>query len=187
MAKRIQLREQTEEEQRVLTRLSTSRKAEAALVKQASMIRRYYAGESCGQIGRDLLVENETVSRWVHRFVEAGLDGLRDHPRSGRPMIYTVDEVSLVLQTALSKPLDLGLPFGSWTLDRLQAYLHEEKGLKMKRSRIDEILLKEGLRWRKDEWWFGVRVDPDFAQKRGPLLNCTRGRRPRASSLVSIN
>jgi transposase len=187
MAKRIQIREMTEEEQRVLTRLSTSRKAEAALVKRASMIRRYYAGESCGQIGRDLLVEDETVSRWVHRFVDGGLDGLRDHPRAGRPMIYSIDEVSLVIQTALSRPKELGLPFGSWTLDRLQAYLYEEKGLKMKRSRIDEILLKEGLRWRKDEWWFGVRVDPDFAKKRGPLSSSTRGRRPRASSPVSIN
>jgi hypothetical protein len=36
----------------------------------------------------------------------------------------------------------------------------------MKRSRIDEILLREGLRWRKHETWFGERVDPDFAEKR---------------------
>jgi len=187
MTKRIQLREMTEEEQRVLTRLSASRKAEAALVRRATMIVHYYAGASLRTIGQELHMDEDTVSRWVHRFVDAGLDGLRDEPRSGRPMIYTVEEVSLLLQTALTKPKDLGLPFGSWTLDRLQAYLHEEKGLKMKRSRIDEILLKEGLRWRKDEWWFGVRVDPDFAQKRGPLSNSTRGRRPRASSPVSIN
>jgi transposase len=187
MAKRIQLREMTEEEQRVLKRLSVSHKAQAALVRRSTMIVHYYAGASLQTIGQELHVDEDTVSRWVHRFVQAGLDGLRDHPRSGRPMMYTVDEVSLVLHTALSKPKDLGLPFGSWTLDRLQAYLHEEKGIKMKRSRIDEILLKEGLRWRKDEWWFGVRVDPDFAKKRGPLLSCTRGRRPRASSPVSTN
>lgn len=187
MAKRIPLREMTEKEQQVLKRLSSSRKAEAALVRRASMIWRYYAGASCNQIGRELQVDGETVGKWVHRFVEGGLDGLRDEPRSGRPPIYTVEEVSLVIQTALTSPKALGLPFGSWTLDRLQAYLQEEKGLKMKRSRIDEILLKEGLRWRKQEWWFGVRVDPDFAEKRGPLSNCTKGRRPRASSCVSIN
>jgi transposase len=187
MTKRIQLREMEEEEKRVLMRLSASRKAEAALVRRASMIVRYYAGESLRKIGGDLHVDEDTVSRWVHRFVNNSLNGLRDEPRSGRPMIYTTDEVSLVIHTALTLPNELGLPFGSWTLDRLQAYLQEEKGLKMKRSRIDEILLKEGLRWRKQEWWFGMRVDPDFAQKRGPLLNSTRGRRPRASSCVSIN
>ena len=32
---------------------------------------------------------------------------------------------------------------------------------------IGEILLKEGLRWRRQETWFGERVDPEFAEKRG--------------------
>lgn len=151
------------------------------------MISQYYDGESCAKIGRDLHVDEETVRLWVHRFQERGLDGLRDEPRSGRPATYTVEQVSLVIQTALTDPQTLSLPFGSWTLDRLQAYLHEEKGLEMKRSRIDEILLKEGLRWRHQERWFGARVDPDFAQKRGPLSNSTRGRRPRATSCVPMN
>ena len=121
---------------------------------------------------------------WVHRFQERGLDGLGDEPRSGRPAISSLEQVSLVVHTALTSPQERGLPFGSWTLDRLQAYLHEQKGLLMKRSRIDELLLKEGLRWRQQERWFGVRVDPDFAQKRGPLLTSTKGRRPKASCCV---
>ena len=52
-------------------------------------------------------------------------------------------------------------------MDRLQAYLNEQKKIPIKRSRIDEILLAEGLRWRQQESWFGERVDPDFAAKRG--------------------
>jgi hypothetical protein len=36
----------------------------------------------------------------------------------------------------------------------------------MQRSRIDEIRLHEGLRWRRHETWFGERVDPAFAEKR---------------------
>jgi alkanesulfonate monooxygenase SsuD/methylene tetrahydromethanopterin reductase-like flavin-dependent oxidoreductase (luciferase family) len=63
----------------------------------------------------------------------------------------------------------LGLPFASWTLDRLAAYLHETKGIAMQRSRIGEILRREGLRWRQQETWFGERPDPAFAAKRGPL------------------
>ena len=187
MAKRIALRPLTEQEQQVLTRLSRSRKAASALVRRATMIVAYYGGRSCHTIAGPLSMDEETVRLWVHRFQEQGLDGLRDKPRSGRPPTYRVEEVSVLIQTALTAPLELGLPFGSWTLDRLQAYLQEEKGLKMKRSRIDELLLKEGLRWRQEERWFGVRVDPDFAKKRGPLSNSTRGRRPRASSSVSMS
>jgi transposase len=59
------------------------------------------------------------------------------------------------------------LPFASWTLDRLVAYLSEHKGITMQRSRLDEVLLSEGLRWRKEETWFGERVDPEVAAKRG--------------------
>jgi transposase len=69
--------------------------------------------------------------------------------------------------TALTAPQQLGLPFASWTLDRSAAYLNEHKGIAIKRSRIDDILLREGLRWRQQETWFGERVDPDFAKKRG--------------------
>ncbi len=45
--------------------------------------------------------------------------------------------------------------------------LNEVKGIAIKRSRISEIFLAEGLGWRHEETWFGERVDPDFAQKRG--------------------
>jgi len=37
----------------------------------------------------------------------------------------------------------------------------------MKRTRIDELLLAEGWRWRQQKTWFGERVDAAFAQTRG--------------------
>jgi transposase len=82
--------------------------------------------------------------------------------------------VGEVVAASLTKPGALGLPFGSWTLDRLQAYLNEERGIPIKRTRIDELLLAEGLRWRTQETWFGERVDPAFAEKRGPSSPSTR-------------
>lgn len=72
-----------------------------------------------------------------------------------------------MVAASLSDPQSLGLPFASWTLDRLEAYLNEVKSISIKRSRINDLLLREGLRWRQQESWFGERVDPDFAAKRG--------------------
>ena len=69
----------------------------------------------------------------------------------------------------MTNPKTLGLPFGCWTLDRLQAYLNEQKTIPIKRSRIDELLQAEGLQWRHQETWFGERVDPAFAEKRGVI------------------
>jgi hypothetical protein len=61
------------------------------------------------------------------------------------------EQVGNVLTASLIKTDALGLPFGSWTLDRLQLYLNEVPGIPIKRARIDEFLLVEGLRWRTRE------------------------------------
>ena len=109
----------------------------------------------------------------IRRFNAEGLAAFEDHHRSGRPATYPADEVAAVIAAALTSPRRLGLPFASWTLDRLAAYLLEHKGIAMRRSRIDEILLREGLRWRRQETWFGERVDPEFAEKRGASRRST--------------
>ena len=36
----------------------------------------------------------------------------------------------------------------------------------MKRGRLGEVLLSEGLRWRRQETWCGERVDSDIEQNR---------------------
>ena len=115
----------------------------------------------------------KTVRKWLTRFNRSGLAGLQDQPRSGRPATYQPEQVAEVIAAALTNPQQLGLPFGSWTLDRLKLYLNEQKQIQIKRSRIDELLVAEGLRWRKQETWFGERVDPEFAKKRGVLNNST--------------
>jgi transposase len=114
------------------------------------------------------------VRTWLKRFNAAGLAGLADAPRAGRPATYPPEAVGELVAASLTDPQELGLPFGSWTLDRLAAYLHEEKGIAIKRSRIAEILQAEGLRWRQQETWFGERPDPAFAAKRGPSSPSTR-------------
>ena len=77
------------------------------------------------------------------------------------------------------------LAAGAW--DRLTAYLHEHKQLTIQRSRVGAILLQEGLRWRKQETWFGAeRVDPDFARKRPPSSGSTPRRRQPGGALVPL-
>ena len=94
------------------------------------------------------------------RIEDAQVVDLRLSRRVGTAVI-----AAAVIAAALTDPRRVGLPFASWTLDRLAAYLLEHEGIAMRRSRIDEILLKEGLRWRRQETWFGERVDPEFAEK----------------------
>jgi len=170
----IRLREMTDEEVETIQRWANSRTAEARLVERAKVIRVAREGKRGKAVAKELGLNPATVRKWLKRFNETGLAGLQDAERPGKPPLYTPEQVGEVVATALTNPSTLGLPFASWTLDRLEAYLNEVKGIPIKRTRIDDILLAEGLRWRKQETWFGERVDPEFAEKRGLSPNSTR-------------
>jgi transposase len=143
-------------------------------VERARIIWLAQQGRRVPAIAAALRRTEPTVRLWLKRFNTTGLAGLADQPRAGRPPTYTPDEVGAVLAASLTDPQRLDLPFAAWTLDRLAAYVQEAQGIAMKRSRIDELLRAEGLRWRTQETWFGERVDPAFAEKRGPSSPSTR-------------
>jgi transposase len=155
-----------------LVRMTRSRTLGVGLVRRAQIVQHAIDGLSAPEIAVRLDVCKASVRFWLKRFNAQGLPGLHEEMRSGRPPTYTPEERSAVITAALSRPSDLDLPFACWTLDRLVAHL-SEKGIGMKRSRISEILLAEGLKWRQEETWFGARVDPDFERKRGPLSTST--------------
>jgi transposase len=163
----------TPDEYTSLRQLAHSRTAPARLVERARIIWQAQQGRRVSAIAAALRLNHKTVRRWLQHFNEHGLAGLQDQPRTGRPATYTAEEVGTVIALALTDPQQLGLPFAAWTLDRLAAYLHEHQGIAMKRSRIGELLLAEGLRWRSQETWYGERVDPAFAEKRGPSSRST--------------
>jgi transposase len=179
------LRDLTAEEAATVETLARSRTAPVRRVERARIVWRASRGETPPAIAAALGLDAETVRRRIRRFSirrfnAGGLAALGDGPRSGRPATYSAGEVATVIATALTDPRRLDLPFASWTLDRLAAHLLEHKGIAMRRSRIDEILLREGLRWRRHETWFGERVDPEFAEKRGASRHSTPPR-PRAA------
>ena len=175
------VRSLTAEEEVELRRRAAARTLPARVVERAKMILFMHEGERVPAVAARLGVGADVVRSWLKRFNAEGLDGLQDRPRSGRPATYTPEQVGAVVEASLTSPAALGLPFASWTLDRLAAYLQEVKGIPIKRTRIDEILVAEGLRWRTQETWFGERVDPAFAEKRGPSSASNRPRLRRVS------
>lgn len=188
----LRVRQLATEEREAVRQLAHSRTAAAREVERARMIWLLLEGERVPAVARRLGRSEPRVRYWLKQFNAHGLAGLQEKPRPGRKPTYSPEEVAEVVATALSRPQQLGLPFGCWSLDRLQAYLNEQRGIGIKRSRIDELLLAEGLRWRTQESWFGARaglegeesrserVDPEFAEKRGRSSGFTRTR-PKAA------
>jgi transposase len=177
----IRVRDVGDQEKQELGRMARSRTVGAGPVRRAQIVVHALEGLKAPEIGARMGLCGATVRHWLERFNARGLRGLEEDVRAGRPPTYTAAQRGAVIDTALTRPADLGLPFASWTLDRLVAHLAGQ-GIAMRRSRISEIFLREGLRWRREETWFGERVDPEFARKRGRSSGSTRRRRRAASS-----
>src|SRR5215216_3123686 len=174
----------SDEEREEPGRMARSRTAGAGLVRRAQIVLHALEGLKAPEISARMDLGGVTVRRWLRRFNARGLQGLEEDVRTGRPPTCSAAQRSAVINTALTPPAKLGLPFASWTLDRLVAYLSEQ-GVAMRRSRISETFIQEGLKWRHEETWFGARVDPGFARKRGRSSNSTRQHRPAESSSAS--
>jgi transposase len=182
----LRVRAVSEEERTALGQMARSRTLGAGLVRRAQIVLHALEGLKAPKIGARMDLRGATVRHWLKRFNARGLQGLDEDVRARRPPTYSAEQRSAVIDTALTRPADLGLPFASWTLDRLVAHLAEQ-GVAMRRSRISEIFLQEGLKWRREagsrrDPGFGARVDPEFARKRGRSSSSTRPCRPAASS-----
>ena len=160
----LRVRALREEEAHRLARMTRSHKLGAGLVRRARIILHAVDGLSAPEIAARMDLCGNTVRHWLNRFNARGLDGLKEDVRTGRPPTYSAEQRSTVITAALTRPSERGLPFALWTLDRVVSYLSEQ-GIAMKRSRISEIFIREGRRWRQEETWFGARVDSDFAKK----------------------
>src|SRR3954466_6638266 len=127
MKPKIQLRELTDQEHQDLEQLAGSRTVEARLVERARIVLAAAERRGPSAIARDLGVSRPTVYTRVARFNAQGTAALPDQPRSGRPATYPPEQVAEVLAASMTDPRSLGLPFASWTLDRLQACLNEHR------------------------------------------------------------
>lgn len=121
----IRVRALNDGEAERLAHMTRSRTLGAGLVRRAQIVQHAVAeGLSAPEIAIRMGLCGPTVRFWLKRFNARGLVGLEEDLRSGRPATYapeerSAEERSAVITAALSRPADLGLPFASWTLDRL--------------------------------------------------------------------
>ena len=96
-----------------MTRAPTS---EQRAVMRARIVLRSAEGRAIERIAAELGVAIMTVKLWRRRYLEAGLGGLRDEPRSGRPATYSREQRDRVIALTLSEP-----PSGTthWSARRL--------------------------------------------------------------------
>jgi len=93
----------TQLEQETLKQLGRSRSEAAGLVRRARGLLLANEGRTNDQIAAQLNVNPASVCYWRKRFWEAGLAGLYDLPKSGRPRTHDDARVAVLLKKALAE------------------------------------------------------------------------------------
>src|SRR4051812_1568034 len=107
-----------EEGREALGRMARSRTTlGAGLVRRAQIVLHALDGLKAVEISARMGLCGATVRHPLKRFNACGLDGLKEDVRSGRPPTCSAEQRRAVINAALTRPADPGLPFACWTLD----------------------------------------------------------------------
>src|SRR5712691_10875445 len=179
---------QDEREERAVRKLARSHHAPADWIWHARMVVESWAGKTPDQIAQEMQCHPQTVRVHVTRFNQQGIDGLGVQPGSGRKPRLTEAERSVIVALPSQPPpgrlvtqrdgtMVARDESGSaqWSLDAL-ALAAKEAGIRVKRSQIRRILLKERVRWRQTHSW-GTPRDKDFVSIERWSLSTTQSHR----------
>jgi len=104
-------------------------------------------GKTREQVAQFVAVHPVTVGRWVARYRQHGLAGLRhpkQHKRGRRPKLLP-EQLELVRRAALTPPRQLGKLFAQWTLTRLSRYLAQQTGVSVQPHYLALLLRRMGI------------------------------------------
>lgn len=93
--------------------------------------------------------DEETVRRWLHRYVAEGIQGLADAPRSGAPPKVTPEYREKLISVARQRSRALDLPFSLWTGWRLADYLAELTGIRLSAVSVYRLLHQGGIHFNR--------------------------------------
>ena len=121
----------------ILEKLSRRRQTPHALVERSQIILLAEKGLSNSEIARQLKLDRSTVQRWRQRWLDsrdrlAAVESkrarlelikkiLRDEPRPGTPVHFSVEQVVQIIAVACEDPQQSGYPVSHWTPKELAA------------------------------------------------------------------
>ena len=160
MPRRAPIPECSEKDRKSLEELARSRTEEARIVERAKIILKCLAGERVHKIATDLKVRPNTVVEWRRRFEKEGIKGLKDRPRSGKPVCYDAAFRDSVLRT-----LELPPPPGQARWDGPAVAKHLNTSV----DAVWRLLRKEGICLSRQRSWC-VSTDPEFIPKAADIV-----------------
>jgi len=166
----IRVREISNEEGNRLLRIVRRSSGSVVTWRRAQMVLLSAQGMDVAQIAQVAFTSPDRVRAVIHNFNDDGFDSLVPKYAGGRPPTFTLPERREIKKVALSRPVDHGLPFSTWSLTKLAEFLVAEgvvddishEGLRL-------LLREEGVSFQVIKTW-KQSTDPDFETKKNRVL-----------------
>jgi transposase len=146
VGKRLEIGEEDRVELERIVRASSS---EVRMVERARIVLAAGEGLTTEQIAREVGCGERTVKKWRPRYERHGMAGLRDAPRSGRPLTHGPETRALLIAKACTRPEseESGQRRERWSYRELG----EEVG--MSESQAHVILSRAQIKPHRTDYW----------------------------------
>ena len=170
MAERVKVREITNDEGNKLLRIVRRSSGSVVTWRRAQMVLLSAQGMDVAQIAKVAFTSEDRVRAVLHNFNDDGFDSLYPKYAGGRPPTFTLPQRREMKKIALSRPMDHGLPFSTWSLSKLAEFLVAEGVVDdISHEGLRVLLREEGVSFQVIKTW-KQSSDPDFEAKKNRVL-----------------
>lgn len=170
MAERVRVREITSVEGNKL--LGIVRRGSGSVVRwrRAQIVLWSAQAMDVPAIAKIAFTSEDRVREVIHNFNADGFDSLAPKYAGGRPPKFTLPERQQIKKIALSRPVDHGLPFSTWSLSKLAEFVVAEGVVDdISHEGLRVLLREEGVSFQVIKTWKQSN-DPDFEAKKNRIL-----------------
>ena len=118
----VRVRELSENEAKRLQRIVRRGAKDIVTWRQATVVLASAQGQKVSVIAKLVQTSEDRVREMIRNFNEAGMDSLFPKWSEGRPATFTPKVRARICRIARARPAKFGLPFTTWSLDKLRDY-----------------------------------------------------------------
>ncbi|MCH8899308.1 MAG: IS630 family transposase [Acidobacteria bacterium] len=170
VAGRVQVRDISNDEGNRLLRIVRRSSGSVVTWRRAQMVLLSAQGMDVAGIAEVAFTSLGRVRAVIHNFNDDGFDSLYPRYAGGRPPTFTLPQRHEIKKMALSRPVDHGLPFSTWSLSKLAEFLVAEGVVDdISHEGLRVLLREEGVSFQVIKTW-KQSTDPDFEAKKNRVL-----------------
>jgi transposase len=166
----LSVREVTPEEGNKLLRIVRRSSGSVVTWRRAQMVLLSVQGMDVAGIAKVTFTSPDRVREVINNFNQDGFEALYPRYAGGRPPTFTLPQRQEIKKIALSRPVDHGLPFSTWSLAKLAEFLVAEGVVDdISHEGLRELLRREEVSFQAVKTW-KQSTDPCYEEKKNRVL-----------------